>query len=309
LWSKTKEAVVRRLLFCLEELGRHLREHRGVVALAVSTMVVAFFLLGLFLLVWANIRDMVLVASDEARVQVFLKDGLDQSRRDAIREQLAHEPSVESVVYVSESDALDRFKARLKDQAVLLDGLGSNPLPASFEVRLSQDPAALDGLSALASRIQSWDGVDTVRYGREWVDRFRVFWSFVKALGAGLGALVAIAVVAIVTNTIRFMIGARSVDISVLRIVGAGPAVIALPYLLEGILLGIVSVACAIGLLAVVVAQFGPTLEVIGGFLLGRGGLHFLSAKVQVLLLAAGVLLGGAGSLIALRRHFRWAAG
>jgi cell division transport system permease protein len=302
-------AVVRRLLFCLEELGRHLREHRGVVALAVSTMVVAFFLLGLFLLVWVNIRDMVRVASDEARVQVFLKDGLDQSRRDAIHAQLDQESAVESVAYISESDALIRFKARLKDQAVLLEGLGSNPLPASFDVRLRQDPAVLGGLSSMADRIQSWDGVEAVRYGREWVDRFRVFWSFVKALGAGLGVLMVVAVVAIVTNTIRFMIGARSIDITVLRIVGAGPAVIALPYLLEGMLLGIVSVVCAIGLLAAVVAQFGPTLEIIGGFLLGRGGLHFLSVKVLALLLAAGVLLGGTGSLIALRRHFRWVMG
>jgi cell division transport system permease protein len=300
---------VRRLLFCLDELGRHLREHRGVVMLAVSTMVVAFFLLGLFLVVWLNIRDMVRTASDEARVQVFLKDGLDQSRRDAIRSQLQQEPAVESVAYISQDEALARFKARLKDQAVLLEGLETNPLPASFEVGLRQGPAVLAGLSDLAERIRSWDGVETVRYGQEWIDRFRVFWAFVRTLGAGLGALVAIAVVAIVTNTIRFMIGARSIDITVLRIVGAGPAVIALPYLLEGILLGMVSVACAIGLLAAVVAQFGPTLEVIGGFLLGRGGLHFLPVKVLALLLAAGVLLGGAGSLIALRRHFRWAAG
>jgi len=105
---------VRRLLFCLEELERHLREHRGVVALAVSTMAVAFFLLGLFLLVWVNIRDMVRVASDEAHVQVFLKDGIDRSRRDAIRTQLEQESAVESVTYVSEDDALVRFKARLK---------------------------------------------------------------------------------------------------------------------------------------------------------------------------------------------------
>jgi cell division transport system permease protein len=279
------------------------------VALAVSTMAVAFFLLGLFLLVWVNVRDMVRVASDEARVQVFLKDGLDQGRRDAIRAQLEREPAVESVAYVSEDEALSRFKARLKDQAVLLEGLGSNPLPASFDVQLHQGPAVLSELSSLAARIQSWDGVETVRYGREWVDRFRVFWAFVKTLGVGLGALVAIAVVAIVTNTIRFMIGARSIDITVLRIVGASPAVIALPYLLEGVLLGVVSVACAIGLLAALVVEFGPTLELIGGFLLGRGGVRFLSINLVMLWLAVGVLLGGAGSLIALRRHFRWAAG
>ncbi|HUJ79519.1 MAG TPA: permease-like cell division protein FtsX [Nitrospiria bacterium] len=300
---------MRRLLFCLEELGRHLREHQGVVVLAVSTMAVAFFLLGLFLLVWVNLRDMVQVASDEARMEVFLKDGLDQSRRDAIRAQLEREESVQSVAYVSADDALTRFKARLKDQAVLLEGLDSNPLPASFEVRLRQGPAVLAGLASLADRIQTWDGVDAVRYGREWVDRFRVFWAFVKALGVGLGVLVAIAVVAIVTNTIRFLIGARGIDIMVMRIVGASPALIALPYLLEGILLGLVSVAGAIGLLAALVAQFGPSLEVIGGFLLGRGGLHFLSPDLLLLWLAAGVVLGGAGSLIALRRYFRWAAG
>ena len=127
---------MRRLLFCLEELIRHVREHRGVVALAVSTITVAFFVLGLFLLVWVNVRDMAQAASDDARVQVFLKNGLDQGQRDAIRSRLAQEPAVDGVTYVSEEEALSRFKARLKDQAVLLEGLGSNPLPASFEVRL-----------------------------------------------------------------------------------------------------------------------------------------------------------------------------
>jgi len=300
---------VRRLLFCLEELIRHLREHRGVVILAVSTITVAFFVLGLFLLVWVNIRDMAQAASDEARVQVFLKSGIDQGQRDAIRAQLTQDPAVDAVTYVSEEEALNRFKARLKDQAVLLEGLGSNPLPASFEVRLRQDPGVLALLSSLAERIQSWQGVEAVRYGREWIDRFRVFWSFVKMLGLGIGGLVAIAVVAIVTNTIRFMIGARSIDITVLRIVGASPGMIALPYLVEGILLGLVSVACAAGLLAAVLAQFGPTLEIVGGFLLGHGGVHFLSVELLLLLLSAGAVLGGAGSVIALRRHFRWSAG
>ncbi len=304
-----KGAAVRRLLFCLEELVRHLREHRSVVVLAVSTITVAFFVLGLFLLVWVNIREMTQAVSDEARVQVFLKAGLDQVQRDAVRSQLEREPAVESVVYVSEDEALNRFKARLKDQAALLEGLGTNPLPASFEVRLRQDPALLGGLSALAERVQAWSGVETVRYGREWVDRFRVFWSFVKVLGVGIGGLVAIAVVAIMTNTIRFMIGARSVDITVLRIVGASPGVIALPYVLEGVMLGIVSVGCAIGLLAAVVMQFGPTLEVVGGFLLGRGGLQFLSVTQLLLMLAAGAVLGVVGSLIALQRYLRWAAG
>ncbi|MBI3622086.1 MAG: ABC transporter permease [Nitrospirae bacterium] len=300
---------MRRLLFCLEELTRHLREHRGVVALAVSTITVAFFVLGLFLLVWVNIREMTQAASEEARVQVFLREGLDQAQRDVVRGQLEREPAVESVVYVSEEEALSRFKTRLKDQASLLEGLGENPLPASFELRVRQDPAVLDQLAELAGRIRAWTGVATVRYGQEWIDRFRVFWSFVRALGVGIGGLVAIAVVAIVTNTIRFMIGARSIDITVLRIVGASPGVIALPYLLEGVMLGLISVGCAVGLLAGVVAQFGPTLEVVGGFLLGRGGLHFLPADLLLVLCGAGALLGGAGSIIALQRHFRLSTG
>jgi len=304
-----KEAAVRRLLFCLEELTRHVREHRGIVALAVSTITVAFFVLGLFLLVWVNIRDMTQAASEEARVQVFLQEGLDQAQRDAVRAQLEREPAVESVAYVSEEEALSRFKARLKDQASLLEGLDKNPLPASFDVRLRQDPAVLDLLSALTERIRAWPGVETVRYGQEWIDRFRVFWSFVRALGLGIGGLVAIAVVAIITNTIRFMIGARSVDITVLRIVGASPGVIALPYVLEGVMLGLVSVGCAVGLLAGVAAQFGPTLEVVGGFLLGRGGLHFLPADLLLALLGSGAALGGAGSVIALQRHFRLSTG
>ncbi len=295
--------------FCLEELARHLREHRGVVTAAVVTMTLAFLLLSLFLMLWVNVQAMTGAATEELALQVYLRDEMDAAERERLKEKLTREPVVQSVSFVSKEDALARFKAQGGEQAALLGGLETNPLPASFEVRLRPDPAVMAELPNLVNRVQAESGVELVRYGQEWVGRFRVVLSFLYALGLGVGAVMAVAVVAIVSNTIRFLIDARRNDIAVLKIVGASHGVIALPYVLEGVFLGASGVLLAIGGMAGLIAWFGPMLEAAGGFLLGRSGLHFLPLHLMVSLLAAGAVLGGIGSAVALRRHFGMATG
>jgi cell division transport system permease protein len=291
--------------FCLEELVRHLREHRGVAMLSTATMALAFFLLSMLVLVWVNVQAMTRAAAEELHVRVYLRDSADATQRDGLRARLEREAAVRAVTYVSKEEALSRFKAQLKDQAVLLEGLGDNPLPASFDVVVREEAPAMTGLTDLIGRIQAEPGVESVRYGQEWLTRFRVVLAFVRVLGLGVGAVAAAVVVAIMANTIRFVIDARRREIAVLKIVGASPAVIVLPYVLEGLLLGACSVLLGLGMLAALVMWAGPSLEAAGGFLLGRSGLLFLPVDLIALLLAVGAVLGGLGSLVALRRHLR----
>jgi cell division transport system permease protein len=291
--------------FCLEELVRHLREHRGVAMLSTATMALAFFLLSMLVLVWVNVQAMTRAAAEELHVRVYLRDSADATQRDGLRARLEREAAVRAVTYVSKEEALSRFKAQLKDQAVLLEGLGDNPLPASFDVVVREEAPAMTGLTDLIGRIQAEPGVESVRYGQEWLTRFRVVLAFVRVLGLGVGAVAAAVVVAIMANTIRFVIDARRREIAVLKIVGASPTVIVLPYVLEGLLLGACSVLLGLGMLAALVMWAGPSLEAAGGFLLGRSGLLFLPVDLIALLLVVGAVLGGLGSLVALRRHLR----
>jgi cell division transport system permease protein len=291
--------------FCLEELVRHLREHRGVAMLSTATMALAFFLLSMLVLVWVNVQAMTRAAAEELHVRVYLRDSADATQRDGLRARLEREAAVRAVTYVSKEEALSRFKAQLKDQAVLLEGLGDNPLPASFDVVVREEAPAMTGLTDLIDRIQAEPGVESVRYGQEWLTRFRVVLAFVRVLALGVGAVAAAVVVAIMANTIRFVIDARRREIAVLKIVGASPTVIVLPYVLEGLLLGACSVLLGLGMLAALVMWAGPSLEAAGGFLLGRSGLLFLPVDLIALLLVVGAVLGGLGSLVALRRHLR----
>lgn len=293
------------LAFCLDELLRHLREHRGVVALATATMALAFFLLSLFLVVLVNVQGVTDDVTDEVRVRVFLDNSVGDDGRKALQRELEHNPAVEAVEFISKDEALTRLRAQLKDQAVLLEGLGGNPLPASLDLRLRNDPAVLADLPVLASQIGKLKGVEQVRYGQEWIGRFRVLLTFLHTLGFGLSVVVVVAVIAIIANTIRFMIDARREDIEVLNIVGASHAVITIPYVLEGMLLGVAGAALALGLLAALLAGFGANLEILGGFLFGRGGLRFIPPAMVLLLILGGALLGGIGSFISLQRSFR----
>ena len=294
---------------CLDEFFRHLREHRGVVVLAAAIMALAFFLLALFLIILVNVQGVTSGISSDIRLRIYLNnDALGNATRDALRSRLEQEPGVNTITYVSKEKAFEQMKSQLKDQAVLLEGLGLNPLPASFELTMREDDSMLDGLPQLAERIESFSGVDQVRYGREWIGRFQVLATFLRIFGLGVGVLVIVAVVAIVASTIRFMIDARREDIEVLKIVGASNLVITVPYVAEGVLLGVTAAAVAVGFLASVLAFVGPDLEVMGGFLFGRGGLRFLPWELAVVLLGGGATLGGAGSLISVRRFFRVAS-
>jgi cell division transport system permease protein len=272
---------------------------------SVATIAVSLFLIGAFALLLSNMGGLLERFGRELRLTAYVAAGLSRDAERSLLERVRSVPGVERAEWVSREQALERFRERLGGESALLEGLDENPLPASIEIEL--DPARRDaaGLARVAEALESQDGIEEVSRGHAWVEGYARALSLLRAGAGVLGGVLGFAALVIVTNTIRLAVYARRDEIEILMLVGATRTFAAVPFLLEGLILGTLGGLLALGLLALGFAAFGGALE--GGlvFLLGHATPRFLDAASCLRLVAAGAALGLLGSAAAVVRGLR----
>lgn len=295
---------MRRLLAELATWGRSallgLRSSPGPAAVAAATIGVTLLLVGAFALLVSNMERLLVRFGQDIRVSAYLEDGLSPQATRALMAQVRAAPGVEAVELVTKEAALRRFREGTFGRPSLLDGLDENPLPASLEIGLEPERRTAEGLAVLAAAIRDLPGIDELGYGREWVEGYAQAVGLMRGLATALGAVLALATLLIVSNTIRLALYARRDEIAILRLVGASRLFVAVPFLIEGFLQGLAGGILALLLLFAFFRALLPSLE--GGLelLLGYMTPAFLSAEGALLLVAAGALLGVLGSAVAL---------
>lgn len=269
-------------------------------AVAAATIGVCLLLAGAFALVVANMEAILARFGEELHVVAYLEPGLPQEKLDALMERALAEPGVETVEYVSAEEAAERFRRTQPERAVLLDGIEENPLPASVELRLAPDRRSGAAVRTVTAMLEALPGVAEIGSGNEWIEGYAQAVALIRSVGLSIGAVLALATLLIVANTIRLSIYARRDEIEILRLVGASRTYVAAPFLLEGLIEGVAGGAMGLVLLWSAWRGFAPMLR--GGLLLLIGDTtpEFLSASGCAWLVGAGALLGVAGSAAAL---------
>jgi cell division transport system permease protein len=269
-------------------------------AVATATIALCLLLAGAFALVLANMERVLARFGEEVHVSAYLAEGLALGEQERLAERVQAAPGVESVTLVSKQVALERFRASPFGRASLLDGLDDNPLPASLEIVLAPAERNRSGVEALVASLRGVEGIAELGYGHEWVEGYARAVEGVRGLALGIGAVLALATLLIVANTIRLSIYARRDEIEILQLVGAGRAFVATPFLLEGLLEGAVGGLAALAILAL---GFRAARAVLGGgleLLLGYAEPAFFGASGAFALVAAGAVLGLVGSAAAM---------
>lgn len=287
--------MIRKAAFIFRLAGQDLKGNLAVNLVAAAIISAAFLTVGVFILIGVNLRALAGHWQEKIRVCVYLKDDLGKEAQEELRARLGAEPGVEAVEFVSREQALADFRAMLGKDKDLLEGLDENPLPASFTLSLKPEARAYDQVQELAARIGAWPGIEEVDYGGNWVESFSAAARFAQAAAFLLGALIVVAVVFIISNTIRLTMYSRKDEIGIMKLVGAGNLIVRLPFVLEGTIQGALASAMGVALLWVL-------------FRVGLSGLSwpgiftgfnpvFISGSVLVSLVAAGAALGAAGSM------------
>ncbi len=289
--------AARRLWTALRSGIRGVRATPWVFAISVGTMSAGLLLLAAYLLVVHNMRGALDRFGSELRLVAFLPaDG----QRAELEAALRALDGVSGVTWVGPDQALERLRADLGSDADVLEGMPRNPLPASFEIDVVPAQRTPERLRALASRVRAVPGVEDVRWGEDWAAGYARLLGAAEWIGAGLGAFLLLVLGAIVAGTVRLAVRARSDEIEIQRLVGAGGLFVRLPFYLEGALQGGLAAGVALGALFAVYRVGLPWLQEPLAFLLGRSQLAFFGALEIVGIVAVAVALGAAGAVASL---------
>jgi len=265
-----------------------------------STVAVALLTLAAVYLLAANINHLATVAESQVEIRVLLEEGLSEADVRRLEVECSRIPGVRQVTYTSKHRALELMRQKLGQDAGLLEAVEDlNPLPASLDIQV--DPQRISEIVAVTSR---FDGVDRVRDDQALVGRLLQLTAAIRAAGLALVLLLAGATLFIIANTVRLTVFARRNEIRIMKLVGATDAFVRWPFILEGIILGLVGAGVAATAVFYgyhwLYVQAGATLPFLP--LLSP---QLLIADLSQALLALGVILGAAGSAFSLHRHLQ----
>ncbi len=280
----------------------NIRQNVFVNVVTIGTIALALLIVSLFLLVFVNMESAADNWSERVQVTVYFDHELTPQEQTGFRTRIQAIGGVSRVTYVSRDEALKRFKGRLRGQEALLEGVLPEILPTSLEISLKRSSRDTLSVETFVGALKRIPGITEVQYGEEWVRRFNIFLNFMRLVGALLGAFLVVAVLFIVSNTIKLTIYARRDELEVMSLVGATRFFIKAPFLVEGIIQGGAGALIAVTLLFGLYELFLYNADSFLTFNPATSGLSFLSPEYIGALLLSGVLLGFMGSLTSLRR-------
>jgi cell division transport system permease protein len=282
----------------MREAFANIRLNRTTTLIAVATTAFTLACFGVFLLLYLNLRAVAVSLQSDFKVVVYVRDGISPQGVAELRSQLKADPGVQALAYVSKEQALADFHAQFPAEAHLLQGLGENPLPASFIVTLAPSHRTPDAVQRWVERVRAAPGVDQVQYNRDWIDNLNMIVGYLELAAVGIGMVLSAASVTIIASTIRLTLYARRDEIEIMRLIGATGSFIKIPYLIEGALLGVMGSVVSLAILKGGVELFMARLGMPGRFLGIDSAIHFFSGQVAASIVGAGLLLGFLGSLV-----------
>lgn len=295
-WTR-REAVVEPAASFAADAWASFRRNGLMTAAAVTTVAVALLVVGSAVLIGLNLARIAAVLEDQVQVVAFLRDRLTAAEAAEVRAAARNLPGVAAVQFVGRDEALARLQAHLGKGEAFGDLVSTNPLPDSLEVRPNDPQQA----PAVAQAVAALPGVVEVSYGGQVVDRLMALTRGVRVVAALLTLFLTAVALVVVVNTIRLTIIARRREIEIMQLVGATRWFVRWPFLIEGLLQGAAAAAAAVLVLgtvyAVGVLRLQATMPFLPVVAVGDAGRPLVLA-----LLASGLGVGTAGSLIAIRR-------
>lgn len=285
------------LTYTLRESFSGFRRTKISSTLSVITVAVALLLLGLFAVITIHAERFLEELRNQVEVEAFLFEPISSVTVDSLGQILASFPEVDSVAYVSKTHAAEIFRREFGED--ILSILDFNPLPPSFKVYLKPRYKTSARVEEFTVRLRSLGEVESVVYRKAMLEVIDQRTTTVHNVTLGLGVLVGLSAIILVSNTIRLAIYAKRKLLRTMALVGATRMFIRLPFLLEGIWQGLLGGGIAAAILYLIIVYgvkfFSPELA---DYI--RMETLFYAGVV-----AAGAVLGFIGSVISVTRFIR----
>lgn len=275
--------------------------NRGMGLASISSISAVLMILGLVLILILTINNVVLETKTKFdEIQIYLEDSLTNEDLDNIEYQIKDLEGVLSVVFLSKEQGLEIMKEGWEEESYLLEGLEENPLQNSYIIQLRDIKYAEE----IVPRLKLIKGVDDVKYYQDIIDKLLTIANYIRFVGIGvIGALVLISIF-IISNTIKITVSSRKREISIMKYVGATNGYIRGPFIIEGILFGLMGSILSIAVINYGYEYFFKSVNdklylLLTVYLVSPS---MLIKDITIIFMSIGVGIGALGSIVSLKR-------
>ncbi|MDD2388459.1 MAG: permease-like cell division protein FtsX [Desulfobacterales bacterium] len=226
------------MILFIKRAFRDMIQNPFLNAITVTTIAFSILIISAFTLFSVNAQGFMNSWKQGFHMMVYLKPAVTEANISAAQSSIEAIGGVNSVRFISKEAALVQMKEQMIHQASFFDGLTENPLPDAFEIHISDALQSDHPVETIATLIESFDPVEKVEYGREWIERvFHVF-HLVRLAGYAMGGLFFMAAAFIVANTMRLGLYSKAGEIEIMRLVGATDRFIKTPFYIQAVIHG-----------------------------------------------------------------------
>ncbi|MCX7884434.1 MAG: permease-like cell division protein FtsX [Caloramator sp.] len=290
---------IRTFSYFFKESIKSMKRNRVMSFASITTVAAALFIFGAFMIIISNVNNAVDTVENKVEIKAFLKDDVTTLKSREIEKKIKKIPNVKSVVFESKDEALKKVTEQLGENRDLTEGLEEdNPFPASFIIKVDK-PSDVAYVSKELSQIEDFEKINDAQ---EIVNQIIKITNFIKLFSLILMIILSVIGISLISNTIKLTVYARKREIGIMKYIGATDWFVKWPFLLEGIILGLLGALIAIGLLS---AGYSYGIKVISANNILFFSLIPLNVIIRTILwqfCLVGMIIGGVGSLISIKK-------
>ena len=290
--------------YLLGEGFRNVFHNKKSSGASLAIMCATMLIFGLFFMIIENLNNAVETLETQQGIQVFIQKTATDAQMEQIGEQIQAIDGVNKVTFVSKEDALNQTKEKLKDKQALIAGWDeSNPFKASYLVTLTD----LKLSSQVQDEIKKIDNIDSIQSRDETINGLVAIANGVRIVSAVILTLLVLISIFIIGNTIKLTVHARRKEISIMKYVGATESFIRWPFVIEGIIIGIVAALLSILVLGI---AYSLITNAAANSIISTMGIKLLSftdmtTLLVIVYMVLGIGIGALGSSISMRKYLQ----
>jgi cell division transport system permease protein len=290
-------------LAVLRQVARNLRQTWPSQFMTLLTVSLSVLIFAFFYLVYMNMLGVGDKLGDDLRLIVYLEEEPGPEMQEQLRRKILAFDEVEEIRFISKAEAYQRFADQLGDDRDVLDDMPRDFLPASIEVVPLKNLRSLSQVKLFSDYLARLPGTLKVQYGQDWIERFYYFTRLLSIVVLLSGGLLIMTTVFMVSYTIRLTILGRQAELELLKLVGATNNYIRTPFLIEGVLQGILG--STVGIISLYTLFHWIKLRFSGPGILTIFEFSFFQGPTVATIIVISVLLCTVGSYLSMQKFLR----
>ncbi len=288
------------LKYLTKEGFRNVWVNRLMSLASVSVLMACLVIIGLGAMIFFNINALLDTVESQNVIMVYFEDGTTDEQLENASTQIKSMSNVQECTFVSKEEAFEEYMASKGEDAVLFEGLDENPMPDGYRVVVKD----ISKFSATVDELWQIENVESIRENSDIADKLVDIRKAITIVVAGMVALLFIVSLFIISNTIRITMFSRKLEISIMKAVGATNWFIRWPFMIEGMLLGVLAGLLSFGVLAGLYQGMVYVFKDMLSLFTPVGFMEY-AGYILLIFMGIGIFTGSFGSLISMGKYLK----